>query len=53
MEKCPECNGEGKIPQYPKPYTPLTPEIIRAIRENAPKCSVCNGKGYVGTKEDE
>lgn len=42
---CDKCNGTGKDPQWPKPYTPLTSEIIRAINNNAPDCDKCNGTG--------
>lgn len=44
-EKCPKCDGRGRIPQWPRPYTPLPPNVISAIRENAPECNECRGTG--------
>ena len=44
METCNKCNGTGKLPEYPRCV--MTPNIIWGIRENAPKCDECKGKGY-------
>lgn len=46
-KSCPECDGTGKVPQYPNPYTPLPANVIHAIRVNAPDCVRCGGTGKV------
>jgi len=50
-EICDKCNGFGRSPQFPNPYVILTPEIIRRINEDAPKCDKCGGSGYIESDE--
>jgi len=47
MKTCDKCYGSGKLPRWPQPYVPLPANVIRGIRENAPKCDKCNGIGVV------
>ena len=44
---CPKCNGTGRIPKWPNPYTPLPANVIRSIKEDAPKCDKCKGSGQI------
>lgn len=53
MKDCSKCGGSGRLPKWPKPYTPLTPGIISRIRENAPKCDECEGTGEEEEEGDE
>lgn len=47
MRTCDKCDGTGKLPNWPKPYTPLPANVISSIKERAPKCDKCDGTGYI------
>lgn len=50
---CEKCGGFGKTYEnYPKPACVLTPAIIHRLNEESPKCSVCNGMGYIEAEEE-
>ena len=42
---CDKCCGTGKLPRWPRPYSPLPANVIRSIRESAPDCDKCKGTG--------
>jgi len=47
---CPKCNGSGCLPEWPSPHTLITPGMISRIKQDAPKCDLCNGGGKIITK---
>ena len=49
-ERCTKRDGTGRVPQWPKPYTPLPANVISSIKENAPDCDECSGTGYTNER---